>query len=42
LARAEQRGWTTTRALEVVLKVCDTMAYAHDKGVLHRDLKPAT
>ncbi|MFO1031244.1 MAG: bifunctional serine/threonine-protein kinase/formylglycine-generating enzyme family protein [Planctomycetota bacterium] len=41
LARTEQEGWTTTRALEVVLKVCDTMAYAHDKGVLHRDLKPA-
>ena len=33
--------WTTTRALEVILKVCDTMAYAHEKGVLHRDLKPA-
>ncbi len=41
LARDEQEGWTTTRALEVVLKVCDTMAYAHDKGVLHRDLKPS-
>ena len=41
LAREEQEGWTTTRALEVVLKVCDTMAYAHDKGVLHRDLKPS-
>jgi serine/threonine protein kinase len=39
-AKAEQNDWTTTRALEVVLKVCDTMAYAHDKGVLHRDLKP--
>ncbi|MGK0303894.1 MAG: serine/threonine protein kinase, partial [Planctomycetota bacterium] len=33
-------GWTTTRALEVILKVCDTMGFAHDKGVLHRDLKP--
>ena len=41
LAREEKEGWTTTRALEVVLKVCDTMAYAHDKGVLHRDLKPS-
>jgi len=41
LAREEAEGWTRTRALEVVLKVCDTMAYAHEKGVLHRDLKPA-
>ncbi len=40
LARAEEDGWTTTRVLEVVLKICDTMAFAHDKGVLHRDLKP--
>lgn len=35
-----EEGWTTTRALEVILKVCDTMGFAHDKGVLHRDLKP--
>ncbi|MBL8738821.1 MAG: serine/threonine protein kinase, partial [Planctomycetes bacterium] len=40
-AFAERGEWNLTRALEVVLKVCDTMAYAHDKGVLHRDLKPA-
>ena len=40
LAKARREDWTTTRALEVILKVCDTMAYAHDKGVLHRDLKP--
>jgi formylglycine-generating enzyme required for sulfatase activity/serine/threonine protein kinase len=32
--------WPLTRALEIVLRVCDTMSYAHDKGVLHRDLKP--
>ncbi|MBK8096950.1 MAG: SUMF1/EgtB/PvdO family nonheme iron enzyme [Planctomycetes bacterium] len=40
-ALAETNDWTLTRALEVILKVCDTMAYAHDKGVLHRDLKPS-
>jgi serine/threonine protein kinase/formylglycine-generating enzyme required for sulfatase activity len=40
-ALAQRDDWTPTRALEVVLKVCDTMSYAHDKGVLHRDLKPA-
>lgn len=32
--------WTVTRAIEVMLKVCDTMAFAHSKGILHRDLKP--
>lgn len=33
--------WNETRALSVLLRVCEAMAYAHDKGVLHRDLKPA-
>ncbi len=27
--------------LEIFLKVCDMVAYAHEKRILHRDLKPA-
>jgi serine/threonine-protein kinase len=34
---ADNRG----RLLSIFESVCQTMAYAHSKGVLHRDLKPA-
>lgn len=27
--------------LEILIRVCDAVAYAHSQGVLHRDLKPA-
>src|SRR5690349_9790589 len=41
LVRAGEEGWTQTRAVGVVLKICEAMSYAHDKRVIHRDLKPA-
>lgn len=30
-----------SRALQVFLRICETLAYAHRKGVVHRDVKPA-
>ncbi len=41
LARAEGRRFEERAPLlEAFLRVCDTVAYAHSKGILHRDLKP--
>ncbi len=37
--RGAKDGWTLTKAIDVLQKVCDTMAYVHQQGIVHRDLK---
>jgi serine/threonine protein kinase/WD40 repeat protein len=35
-----ENGWNLPRALRVIVDVCEVVACAHSKGVVHRDLKP--
>ncbi|MBK8979314.1 MAG: SUMF1/EgtB/PvdO family nonheme iron enzyme [Planctomycetes bacterium] len=38
--RGAAGAWSTARFVEVLVRVCDALAFAHDRGVVHRDVKP--
>ncbi len=33
--------WTLQRMLQIFIRICESVAYAHSRDVIHRDLKPA-
>ena len=36
-----ENEYTLNKLLEIFLKICDAVAFAHSKGIVHLDLKPA-
>ncbi len=40
LIAAQKTQRDLERLLEILVKVCDAMAFAHSRGIIHRDLKP--
>ena len=41
LVKRGEEGWSLSRAVGILVNICQTVAFAHSKNVIHRDLKPA-
>ncbi|RME03592.1 MAG: hypothetical protein D6805_05935 [Planctomycetota bacterium] len=41
LKKRNEQNYSLHRCLEIFLKVCDAIEFAHSKGIIHRDLKPS-
>ncbi len=40
-SESPRSDWTLQKLLQVFIKICETVSYAHSQHVIHRDLKPS-